>query len=363
MRSGLAPINFQFSALNKNSHIGGKFGMRNLCCSLINLLLLVSLIQSCAPASEEVVIYVTVDQVYAEPVLRDFEKETGIRVKEVFDTEETKSTGILNRLIAEKDNPKCDVFWSGDPVRTEVLKSRNILAANAPENAKDIPATFKDKDGYWVGFSVRSRVLIYNKNLMTKEQAPQSVFDLAKEEFRGRVAIANPLFGTTTFHVASWFEALGDEQAQAFMDSLKKNDVVLLSSNGDVKRRVSKGEIPCGLTDTDDVFVAILAGEPVDMIFLDQDSLGSLIMPNTVSLIANSPDPDNGKKLIEYLLTKETESKLAHSCAQIPLRAGVNTPEFVPTMEDIRPMLIDYSVTAKKLEAIQPFIKNWIENW
>ncbi len=321
------------------------------------------MIQSCAPSPDEVVIYVTVDQVYAEPVLRDFEKKTGIRVKEVFDTEETKSTGILNRLIAEKDNPKCDVFWSGDPVRAEVLKSRGILAVYAPENAQDIPATFKDKDGCWVGFSARSRVLIYNKDMMTEDQAPHSVFDLIKDEYKGKVAIANPLFGTTTFQVASWFEALGDEKAQAFMDSLKKNNVALLSSNGDVRRRVSKGEISCGLADTDDAFVAILAGEPVDMIFLDQDSLGSLIMPNTVSLIANSPDAENGKRLIEYLLEKETESKLAHSCAQIPLRAGVNTPDYVPTMEAIRPMQIDYSLTAKKLEAIQPFIKNWIENW
>jgi len=321
------------------------------------------LIQSCSPAANEVVLYVTVDQVYAEPVLRDFEKKTGIKVKEIFDTEETKSTGILNRLIAEKDNPKCDVFWSGDPMRTEVLKGENILAVYAPKNAKDIPVTFKDKDGYWVGFSARSRVLIYNKNLLTKETAPQSIFDLTKEEFRGKVAIANPLFGTTTFHVASLFEALGGSAAQTFMDSMKANDVKLLSSNGDVKRRVSKGEIACGLTDTDDAFGAILSGEPVDMIFLDQDSLGSLIMPNTVSLIANSPNSENAKKLIEYLLEKETESKLAHSCAQIPLRAGVNTPEYVPTIETIRPMQIDYTITAKKLEAIQPFIKNWIENW
>ncbi len=206
-------------------------------------------------------------------------------------------------------------------------------------------------------------MLIYNKNLLTKETAPQSIFDLTKKEFKGKVAIANPLFGTTTFHCASLFNTLGDEKAQAFMDSLKKNGVVLASSNGDVKRKVSKGDIACGLADTDDAFGAILAGEPVDMIFLDQDSLGSLIMPNTVSLIANSPNAENGKKLIEYLLERETESKLAHSCAQIPLRAGVKVPDYVPGIERIVPMQIDYSKTAQKLETIQPFLKNWIENW
>lgn len=337
--------------------------MRKVCFAALTLVALVLFFPGCQPAQNEVVIYVTVDQVYAEPVLRDFEKKTGVKVKEVFDTEETKSTGILNRLIAEKDHPKCDVFWSGDPVRAEVLKEKNILAAYTPENAKDIPATFRDKDGLWTGFSARSRVLLYNKNLLTKETAPQSIFDLTRPEFKGKTGIANPLFGTTTFHVAALFEAMGDSAAQAFMDSMKKNEVKLLASNGDVKRRVSKGEIACGLTDTDDAFVAILAGEPVDMIFLDQDSLGSLIMPNTVSLIANSPNVENGKKLIEFLLEKETESQLAHSCAQIPLRGGVNTPAYVPTMETIRPMQVDYRATAQKLEAIQPFIKNWIENW
>ena len=87
----------------------------------INLVLvsfITILIVSCTGKSDEVVVYTSVDQVFSEPVLKDFEKETGIKVKAVYDTEETKSTGVLNRLIAEKDNPQCDVFWSGDPVRT-----------------------------------------------------------------------------------------------------------------------------------------------------------------------------------------------------------------------------------------------------
>lgn len=337
--------------------------MQNRHIKILLAFCLYAYFQSCSPAPNEVTIYVTIDQVYAAPILRDFEKRTGIKVREVFDTEETKSTGILNRLIAEKTHPKCDVFWSGDPIRTEVLKKKNILSPYVPENAKDIPPAFKDKDGYWVGFSVRSRVLIYNKDSLTKQTAPQSIFDLTKEAFRGRVAIANPLFGTTTFHVAALFESLGDTQAQAFLDRLKKNDVMLASSNGDVRRKVSRGEVACGLTDTDDAFSAILAGEPVDMLFLDQDSLGSLIIPNTVSLIERSPHAENGKRLIEFLLEKDIESKLSYSCAQIPLRIGVDVPAYVPAIEAIRPMQIDYSATAQKLDIIQPFIKNWLETW
>jgi iron(III) transport system substrate-binding protein len=71
---------------------------------------------SCRSSSaQEVVVYTSVDQVFSEPVFRAFEAESGLRVRAVYDTEETKSTGVLNRLIAEAQNPQADVFWSGDP--------------------------------------------------------------------------------------------------------------------------------------------------------------------------------------------------------------------------------------------------------
>src|SRR3546814_4995755 len=99
------------------------------------------------PSSGEVVAYTSVDQVYAEPVFRRFEEKTGIRVRAAFDTEETKSTGMLNRLIAEGNNPRADLFWSGDPVRPFVLIGRGLVAPYAPANAAAIPATFRDAQG------------------------------------------------------------------------------------------------------------------------------------------------------------------------------------------------------------------------
>src|SRR5574341_299399 len=99
-----------------------------------------ALLTSCSKKSNEVIVYTSVDQVFSEPILKDFEQATGIRAKPVFDTEETKSTGVLNRLIAEKDNPQCDVFWCGDPVRTLVLKHKGVTASYISPNAAEIPA-------------------------------------------------------------------------------------------------------------------------------------------------------------------------------------------------------------------------------
>lgn len=312
---------------------------------------------SCGSEQSEVVVYNTVDQVFSEPILHDFEQETGINVRAVYDTEETKSTGVLNRLLAEKDNPQCDVFWSGDPVRTLVLKKENLLATINPENAQGIPAHFKDST--WIGFSARARVLIYNKNLIAEDAVPQSLQDLTKEQYRGKFTIANPLFGTTTFHMAALFSHWGDEQAKAFLQKLQENEVIIASSNGDVRNRVSNGEVPLGLTDTDDAFEALEESAPIGLVFLGQEGMGTLVMPNTVSLIKGSPNPENGRKLIEYLLSKETEAKLAKSAAQMPLHEGVSVPEHVPSLDSIRSMEINYAEVAAKLEEIQPFLKFW----
>ncbi|MCK5856322.1 MAG: extracellular solute-binding protein [Bacteroidales bacterium] len=319
-------------------------------------------LSNCTDSTEVVVVYTSVDQVFSEPILKDFEQETGIKVKAVYDAEETKSTGVLNRLIAEKDNPQCDVFWSGDPVRTIILQNKGITAAYHSPIADGISEVYRDKDYHWIGFSARARVLLYNKKLIDESEVPQGIFDLTNDKYRGRFGIANPLFGTTTFHMAALFTVLGDEKAKQLLDSLQLNGLVIATSNGDIKRRVLSGEIACGLTDTDDAFEALKESDNVDLVFLDQKGIGSLIIPNTVNMINGSRNVDNAKVLIDYLLSKQTEAKLAKSCAQMPLHKGVKLPEGVFSLDHIVPMKVDYRKTAKKLEEIQDYLKRWSEN-
>ncbi len=316
----------------------------------------------CGNNSENtVVVYTSVDQIFSEPILKKFENETGIKVKAVFDTEETKSTGVVNRLIAEKENPQCDLFWSGDPVRTVLLKQKGITEPYNSPAAKDIPAIFKDAEAHWTGFSARARVLIYNKNLLEEKNVPRSIFDLTKKTFRGQFAIANPLFGTTTFHIAALFTALGDDKAKELLAALRKNGMIVASSNGDVKNRVVRGEIACGLTDTDDANEALKEGANIGIVFLDQreNEIGSLIMPNTVNLIKNSKHRENAKRLFDFLISKKTEAELAKLCAQMPLHKGVETPENVPSLDNIKPMKIDYEKTAAKLSEIQTYLEQF----
>jgi iron(III) transport system substrate-binding protein len=318
--------------------------------------------QRCADRDRpgEVVVYTSVDQVFSEPIFRAFENKTGIKVRAVFDTEETKSTGVLNRLIAEGNNPRADVFWSGDPVRPFLLIKRGLVTRFVPPNARGIPGTFRATDGSWTGFAARTRVLLVNKKLVPRHQLPRSIHDLADPQWKGRTAIANPLFGTTTMHVAALFAVWGDAKAREFLGKLKANNVRLASSNGEVKRLVVAGEIAFGLTDTDDAHAALKAGAPVQVVYPDQDGLGALVMPTTVVLLRGGPGPAAGRKMIEHLLSANTEHRMAMAAAHMPLRSGVSTPPTVKRIEQVRPMKVDYSRVAEQMEKIQPWLRKWV---
>jgi len=314
---------------------------------------------SSQPSAEEVVVYVSEDQVFSEPILKDFEAATGIHVKAVYDTEEAKSTGAMNRLIAEKDNPQADVYWANEPIRAEVLKQKGIAAPCASPNAAGIPDQFKDPQGCWTGFSARARVLVVGKNV---KAPPSSILDYTDPRWKGRGVIANPLFGTTTSQVAALFTLWGDEKAKDFMVRMKANGTELSTSNGESADLVAAGNFDFSLVDSDDVVNRMKQGRPVAMIYPDQrgDEVGCMIVPNAVVLIKGAPHPASAKRLIDFLLSKETERKLAFAeCAQIPLHAGVETPPEVKPIEGLKTMRINYAEVARKMQDIQPFLKEW----
>ena len=126
---------------------------------------------------------------------------------------------------------------------------------------------------------------------------------------------------------------------------------------------MAQGQFDFSIVDSDDANSRIRQKKPVEMIFPDQDTdgIGTLVLPNAVLLIKGAPHPDNARRLIDHLLSKETERKLAFAeCAQIPLHPGVETPPNVPKLEAIKVLRIDYQQIGKKTSEIQPFLKAWV---
>ena len=276
-----------------------------------------------APTSS-VVVYTSVDQIYSEPILKEFENRTGIHVLAVYDVEAAKTTGLVNRLIAEKGRPQADVFWNCEFVQTLLLKQLGVLASYSSPASSDIPSQYMDPEGYWTGFGGRARVLLANTNLLPPAEYPGSIFDLLDANLSGKdFGIAYPTFGTTATQAAALYAAIGPERAKSFYAQLKSKGVRVVDGNSVVRDLVASGQIKLGLTDTDDACGALRSGAPVALVFLDQGAggLGTLIIPNTVAIIAGGPHPVEARTLVDYLLSKEIEEKLvASGWIQIPLR-------------------------------------------
>lgn len=276
------------------------------------------------------VVYCSHDSTYSEQILRDFEHETGIRLVVRFDTEATKSIGLINLLITEREQPQCDVFWNNEVLGTMKLQGLGMLEPYRGTGFDRIPDAFKAADGSWVGFAARLRVFIVNtEQLAPTREAIDERLTGERSENLSRVAMAKPLFGTTLTQYSAWWHELGEESVKRRHRSLRDRGLLEVNGNSVVKDLVAAGRCEFGWTDTDDFFLAVDDGKPVEMVPVRTDSGKTICIPNSVAIIKGTKQLRRAQRLVDYLLSKEVETRLANSRSrQIPL--GPIDPAMLP---------------------------------
>ncbi|HSU56321.1 MAG TPA: ABC transporter substrate-binding protein [Candidatus Dormibacteraeota bacterium] len=279
----------------------------------------------------EVVAYVAQDQIYAEPIFRDFEKETGIKVLPVFDSEAVKTVGMANRLLAEKSHPQCDVFWGNEEMRTRQLAAQNV---------------FRQTNG-WATFGYRSRRMVINTNLLSVEKAPHSLLELTNKVWTGKVAFAYPQFGTTAAHFHALRQLWGDAGWESWCRALAANKPLVVDGNSVVVKMVGKGEAVVGMTDSDDIADSQREGLPVAEMGVTEETL---LIPNSVGLVRNSPHIAESEKLFEYLQKPKIAAQLveAHALEGVSEATAPRSalkPDWAALLRDLEP-------TTKRLSQI-----------
>jgi iron(III) transport system substrate-binding protein len=285
-------------------------------------------------SSRSVVVFTALDRIYSEPILKRFEQKTGIRVDPVYDAESAKTTGLINRLLARRDDPECDVLWNNEVVQTESLAQQDVLEPFRSPTAEGIPQTYKDVRGRWTGFAARVRVMVYNTQKMKTAPAGDLAMFVDPAHF-GRGVIALPYYGTTFTHIGVLHRRWGAARLRKWLLEAQRNQTAFAPGNGAACDLVASGERDFGLTDTDDAHSALLQGKPIGVVIPDAGD-GAILIPNTVGLIRRAPHAEEGKLLIDYLLSAEVERELANGpSAQIPLRIDLQEVE-TPWKEMLR---------------------------
>ncbi len=296
-----------------------------------------------ADGAGEVVLYSSVDDFVLRDVVRDFERATGISVRLLGDTEATKTTGLIERLVAERDEPRADVWWSSEPFGTIRLAGMGLFepAGVTPPEVVDplLRGKLDAADGSWFGFGLRARVLAVREGRFDEEEIPRRLRELTHARFRGRVGMARPRFGTTRGHMAALLELAGESVFRGWLEAMVANGLKIYDGNSTVVRAVSEAEIDICLTDTDDVWASQRTGGRVRAVFELADaggdadtaaraqglpSAGPMLIPNTVAMVRHGPNPESARRLIEFLLGGRAEEILARSSSHnIPVRREV----------------------------------------
>lgn len=326
------------------------------CLIVCVLLLLGMIVPGCSDSNQEkpnadtVVLYTSADDHLARIVADAFTEQTGITVQILGDTEATKTTGLVARILAEKDRPKGDVWWSSEPLGTIHLGEAGVLlnggmSGTVPDGW---PKSLVGEEESWIGFAQRARVIVYATDRVPSP--PTTMRALIDPEWRGRIGLARPQFGTTRGHMAVLHERWGSDAFGAWLAGLKDNRVRLYDGNMSVVRAIAMGEVDIGLTDTDDVFAGQDNGWGVDLVYetVDDDpvmpSLGATTIPNTVGIIAGGPNTELAKKLAAFLVSPGCERLIAQSASRnMPVHRELKD-EFSGLAPGVDGVLIDYTM-------------------
>ena len=282
---------------------------------------------------DKLTVYCAHDVVFAESILRDFEKQTGIAVAVKYDTEATKSLGLAEQIIRESAHPRCDVFWNNELLGTLDLAARGLLDSHKGPGWQRIPAQFRDPDGRWTAFAARLRVII------ERSDAPR--WDDARLRNSGgdltRFAMAKPLYGTTLTHYTVLWHEWGASRLQQWHADARRRGLREVPGNAQSKDTVASGVCEAAYTDTDDFFEAKDEGKPVTMRPVQLASGQTICIPNTVAILRNAPHAEHARKLADFLLSAQTELALARSKSrQIPL-GPVDATQLPAEVRDLLP--------------------------
>lgn len=293
------------------------------------LLLTGLLLASCSSGRDALTIYSGRDEALVGPLLEEFSEETGIDIDIRYG-----DSGDLALLIAEEgDNSPADVFFSQSPGAVEFVATQDLLDDIPTENAAGVDSRFIDEEGRWVGITARQRVLVYNRELVSDSDLPDSVLDLTRPEYEGRVGLAPPNASFQDF-VTAMRHSLGEDRARSWLEGMAENDSPTFPDNNSIVDAVARGEIEMGLVNHyyNYRYLAEDPGAPSrNYIFPDGD-IGALVIESSAAVVAGSERREDALRFIRFLLERSSQEYFAENTFEYPLAEGVDASQELPPL-------------------------------
>jgi len=294
------------------------------------------------PGDKTITVYSGRSESLVKPLLDKFQQRSGITVKVRYGN----TAQMAAQLAEEGDKTPADVFFAQDAGALGAVAKEGLFAGLPADVLDKVPAVYRARGGEWIGVTGRSRVLVYNADMVPKADLPASVFDLTGPRWKGKVAVA-PTNASFQAFVTALRVQHGDAKAKAFLTGLKANDAQIRESNIRIVVDVNDGKVPVGLANHYYVYEqAKEKGTTADKLtarlhFFPNGDTGALVNVAGVGVLKKAAADPDAKALVDYLLGTEGQTYFAEETYEYPLVAGVPTAPGLPPLNSLAAPKID----------------------
>ncbi|WP_433531769.1 iron ABC transporter substrate-binding protein [Micromonospora sp. CA-263727] len=310
-----------------------------------------------AESDKKITVYSGRSENLVKPLLERFTQQTGIAVEARY----AGTAAMASQLLEEGDRSPADAFFAQDAGALGAVAKKGMFAPLDPDVVAKVPAPYRAKSGEWVGVTARSRVLVYNPDLVPAAQLPATVFDLTKPEWKGKVGVA-PTNASFQAFVTAIVVQHGEAKAKEFLAGLKANDPQVRDGNAPIVEEVDTGKLAVGLVNH--YYLGEISKEQgktpeamkAKLHFFPNGDTGALVNVAGVGVLKSAAQDPDVRAFVDYLLGTDAQAYFAEQTFEYPVVAGVAAPAYVPPLTSLTAPAVDLN-DLDQLEATIALIK------
>jgi iron(III) transport system substrate-binding protein len=309
-------------------------------CGLGAVVLAVALVPACSDdeSGGHLVIYSGRNEDLVGPLIERFEEESGLDVEVRYgDTAE-----MAAQILEEGDNSPADAFFGQDAGALSALAKEGRLVPLSDDRLSQVDDVLRDDEARWVGTSARARVVVYDNTELTEDDLPDSILGFTDPEWQGRIGWAPPNASFQAF-VTALRVVEGEDGARRWLEGIQANDPMAYENNTAVVEAVAVGEIDVGFVNHYYLhqFLADDPSYPVSYKIYGGGDVGGLVNVAGVGVVDTGDDPEAANEFVDFLLGEEAQRYFAEETYEIPLSAGVEPADGVPTLDELDTSVVD----------------------